>query len=57
MHLRYGDSYCSDFQIASFDEKIKINDVTVQIHPAGHILGSIQFLINYKGYRRELLFF
>ena len=51
MHLRYGESYCSDFQIASFDEKIKINDVTVQILPAGHILGSIQFLINYKGYR------
>ena len=51
MHLRYGESYCSDFQIASFDEKIKINDVTVQILPAGHILGSIQFLIDYKGYR------
>ena len=51
MHLRYGESYCSDFQIARFDEKIKINDVTVQIHPAGHILGSIQFLINYRGYR------
>ena len=51
MHLRYGESYCSDFQIARFDEKIKINDVTVQILPAGHILGSIQFLINYKGYR------
>ena len=51
MHLRYGESYCSDFQIARFDEKIKINDVTVQIHPAGHILGSIQFLINYNGYR------
>ena len=50
MHLRYGESYCSDFQIARFDEKIKINDVTVQIHPAGHILGSIQFLINYNGY-------
>ena len=51
MHLRYGESYCSDFQIARFDEKIKINDVTVQILPAGHILGSIQFLINYNGYR------
>ena len=51
MHLRYGESYCSDFQIARFDEKIKINDVTVQIYPAGHILGSIQFLINYNGYR------
>ena len=51
MHLRYGESYCSDFQIARFDEKIKINDVTVQILPAGHILGSIQFLIKYKGYR------
>ena len=51
MHLRYGESYCSDFQIARFDEKIKINDVTVQIHPAGHILGSIQFLIDYNGYR------
>ena len=51
MHLRYVESYCSDFQIARFDEKIKINDVTVQIHPAGHILGSIQFLINYNGYK------
>ena len=51
MHLRYGESYCSDFQIARFGEKIKIHDVTVQIFPAGHILGSIQFLINYNGYR------
>ena len=51
MHLRYGENYCSNYQIAHFDEKIKINDVTVQILPAGHILGSIQFLINYKGYR------
>ncbi len=51
MKLRYGQNYCSQSQIIKFNEVVKINNVKIRIYPAGHILGSVQFLIEYKGYR------
>jgi len=33
----------------SYNEKIKIGEVWVSFHPAGHILGSAQIRIEYKG--------
>ena len=33
-----------------YGKKIKINDVIVSFHPAGHILGSSQIRIEHKGY-------
>ncbi len=51
MKLRYGDRYCESFQIINYNESLKINDVFVKVLPAGHILGSVQFLIEYNGYK------
>ncbi|MFL2661777.1 MAG: ligase-associated DNA damage response exonuclease [Alphaproteobacteria bacterium] len=51
MKLRYGDNYCSSCQISNFSESININNVNIRTLPAGHILGSIQFLLEYKGYK------
>ncbi|MCA5003687.1 ligase-associated DNA damage response exonuclease [Sphingobacterium bovistauri] len=33
----------------SYDENIKVNDVQVSFHPAGHIIGSAQIRLEYKG--------
>jgi putative mRNA 3-end processing factor len=38
--------------VESYDygHKIKINDVIVSLHPAGHVIGSCQIRVEYKGY-------
>ncbi len=51
MKIRYGQNYCSSFQCPDYHKRIKINDVYVTLYPAGHILGSLQFLIEFKGHR------
>ncbi len=51
MKLRYGDNYCAFSQIINFGDTISLNNVKISIFPAGHILGSVQFLIEYKGYK------
>ncbi len=51
MKIRYGENYCSSFDSPDYYEKQKINDVNVTLYPAGHILGSVQFLIEFKGYK------
>ncbi len=51
MKLRYGENYCSSFQVSSFNESLNINNVKIKTLPAGHILGSVQFLLEYKGYK------
>ena len=51
MKIRYGKSYCGTYQIIDFNESLKINNVIVKSLPAGHILGSTQFLIEFNGYK------
>ena len=51
MKLRYGRNYCLKSQTIKFNEVVKINNLKIRIYPAGHILGSVQFLIEYNGYR------
>lgn len=51
MKTRYGEN-CSDKFIAlEYGEIHKIDDVGVSLHPAGHVLGSAQALLEYKGER------
>jgi putative mRNA 3-end processing factor len=38
-------------QPLDYNESLKINDVTVTLHPAGHVLGAAQISINYNGFR------
>ncbi len=51
MKIRYGESYCDSSQTIDFRDSLKINNVSVKSFPAGHILGSTQFLIEFNGYK------
>ncbi|NDW04836.1 ligase-associated DNA damage response exonuclease [Jiella sp. 40Bstr34] len=51
MALRYGEEFCAERQVAELGEKIRIGDVTVSFHPAGHVLGSAQIAVDWKGTR------
>ncbi len=51
MKLRYGEKCANSFQIIKYGEKLKINNINISMFPAGHVLGSAQILIEYKGYK------
>jgi len=51
MDARLGEGAPRRKQAASYGEPIKIGDVTVTLFPAGHVLGSAQVLVEYKGAR------
>jgi putative mRNA 3-end processing factor len=38
-----------DIQSVAYGEKVRINGVTFSFHPAGHIIGSAQIRVEYKG--------
>ncbi len=45
-NLRLGPN---NYQTVEWNEKININEATVSLHPAGHIIGSSQVRVEYKG--------
>lgn len=47
MKLRLGQKISAE--TVSYGEKIDINGVSVSFHPAGHIIGSSQIRVEYKG--------
>ena len=49
MKIRYGDNCAQNFQVLEYNSQLKIDDITITFYPAGHILGSTQVLIDYKG--------
>jgi putative mRNA 3-end processing factor len=51
MAVRYGDEFTHAQQPMAFGETVKINDVAISFHPAGHVLGSAQLLFEWQGYR------
>ncbi|HUS95554.1 MAG TPA: ligase-associated DNA damage response exonuclease [Hyphomicrobiaceae bacterium] len=51
MRIRMGDGAAACFQELSYGEALRIGEVDVSLHPAGHILGSAQIAISYRGYR------
>ena len=51
MKIRYGENCASSFQSLEFGEPLRVSDVTITLHPAGHILGSAQILLEHKGQR------
>ena len=51
MKRRYGENCADSFQALEFGNPLKIDDVTITLYPAGHILGSAQVLIEYDGQR------
>src|SRR5437764_226842 len=40
MRLRYGDNFARSTQAIGYGEEIRLGDVTIKFHPAGHVLGS-----------------
>lgn len=51
MELRYGADFTTTRQMATYGEKVRIGEAQVSFHPAGHVLGSAQILIELAGYR------
>ncbi len=51
MELRLGSAARRGTQALTYGETLKIGDVTVKLVPAGHVLGSAQVVIDYKGAR------
>jgi putative mRNA 3-end processing factor len=51
MRLRYGDNFAGRMQAIGYGEEIKLGDVTVRFHPAGHVLGSAQIAVAHQGIR------
>ncbi len=51
MKTRYGEDCAGSFQPLQFGVPLEIDGVTVTLHPAGHILGSAQVLLEHRGQR------
>src|SRR5215468_12412856 len=51
MRLRYGENFAASAQPIAYGEKLGLDGVTVSFHPAGHVLGSAQILIEAEGTR------
>ena len=49
MKIRYGENCAENFQELSLNRTLKIDNVNITFYPAGHILGSVQVLAEYKG--------
>ena len=51
MAARYGEDFTQERQEARIGETVRVNDVDVTFHPAGHVLGSAQILLEAGGRR------
>src|SRR5262249_47682329 len=51
MRLRYGDGFAGSTQPVRYGEPLALDGVTVSFHPAGHVLGSAQILVEAGGLR------
>ena len=49
MAVRYGQDFAGHSEAASYGARVARGDVGVTLHPAGHILGSAQCAISWKG--------
>jgi putative mRNA 3-end processing factor len=51
MQARYGEAAGGTLQALRYGETVTINTVSVKLCPAGHVLGSAQAVLEYKGSR------
>lgn len=51
MAIRYGENFCGQAQEIDYGETLQVGGVSVSLHPAGHVLGSAQVLLQAKGQR------
>jgi putative mRNA 3-end processing factor len=48
MRLRYGENFAGSTQAVRYGEEVRLGDVTIKFHPAGHVLGSAQIAVSCK---------
>lgn len=51
MAIRYGENFCGRAQEISYGEAVNLGPVAISLHPAGHVLGSAQILLEADGQR------
>jgi len=51
MRLRYGETFAGTTQAVRCGEELRLGDVSITLHPAGHVLGSAQVAVTCKGIR------
>ena len=51
MRERYGDAAGSSLQPLAYGETVTARDVAIRLVPAGHVLGSAQIVLEYRGSR------
>jgi putative mRNA 3-end processing factor len=51
MRLRYGENFAGSTQAVAYSEDIRLGEVSVKFHPAGHVLGSAQIAVSCNGLR------
>lgn len=51
MAIRYGEGFAHNCQEAELSQNFRMGDAVVSLHPAGHVLGSAQVLVEYEGHR------
>ncbi len=49
MQARYGEGFCREAQPAAYGEQLNRDGVELKLVPAGHVLGSAQAVVRYKG--------
>ncbi|MGA3302355.1 MAG: ligase-associated DNA damage response exonuclease [Methylovirgula sp.] len=51
MAIRCGADFAKETQAIAYGESLRLGDANVSFHPAGHVLGSAQILIEHRGQR------
>lgn len=51
MAVRYGAGFAGTTQSADLSDVITLGDTRISLHPAGHVLGSAQVLVEHGGHR------
>jgi putative mRNA 3-end processing factor len=51
MRARYGEGAGRVLQTLGYDEDLRVGDVRVRLMPAGHVLGSAQIVLDFRGSR------
>lgn len=51
MKIRCGPDFAKETQAIAYGETIRLGDVDVSFHSAGHVLGSAQILLRHRGQR------
>jgi putative mRNA 3-end processing factor len=51
MRARFGEEAGGQLQAAGYGERIRVGEVDVTLVPAGHVLGSAQIVLDYRGSR------